>query len=331
MVTARLDRASTTLRFVVVFSLLELTCFSTASRLHNVSITAESTKISAPRRLRRYFQSPVNDQIPPPASSMLASSMRAFGSIYHRVGQDEWTLCGEGVLLSSHIVLTHIDCLLQDPSLIFFTIYNRHYTFRDYRYSSPYAILELVQPPDELPTTYPFLSWTAAWQTTDPNWIVLPEMIKSQSSTPYRLSTPYVYVNGEVDIRTLTNCEFDDKKDMFALSCPNAEPQAFNKMVKTGSSLFRMEDASPVARALTVSSMVMRGESFHKCQRSFSHQHLYFLNVVHPITQHRNPLYLCGPRLTYDDVLTINTKANEMGHSLFDQNVIPRGRRCKAK
>ncbi|XP_065837149.1 uncharacterized protein [Oscarella lobularis] len=88
-----------------------------------------------------------------------------------------------------------------------------------------------------------------------------------------------------------------------------------------------MENASPAVRALTISSMVMRGESFDKCKRSSSHQHLPFLKVAYRKTKFTNAQYLCGPRLTYEDVVIMNRNAYYLGYPLFDLNVIPRGRK----
>ena len=166
MTTAQRVPASTALRFAVFLSALASTCLSTTSQLHNDSISAKSITNSEPRRLRRYFQSPANDLSPP-----LTQSMLAFGSIY-RFEQ----LRGEGVLLSSRIVLTHIFCLFDSldeashnhnpqnraraPFDLSFFFNGNFYGISDYRFENPYVILRLQenQPLMNPPATYAFPS-----------------------------------------------------------------------------------------------------------------------------------------------------------------------------
>ena len=299
--------------------------------------TNDSNLITAterPFRLRRDFLQPAND-LDVPATH----DLHVYGTIRHIVSGATVPVC-EGVLLSSRLVLTLSNCLydqanqLGNPSDLAFSYRGNIYVVHNYivRANWPYTVILLGQAVSPTPSVYAFPSWTGEWQTTDKNWLILPEQVRMHS---YRLSSYYAAALGLADETprvndinaVLDSCDFEDKADMFALNCKGPYKNFLQNFVPDGASFFRQISDGPV-KAVAVPALVMRGESFSKCSRSKSHQELSFLRLPKRSSASQGA-YVCGLRFKYPYVQVILNDAKILHEAITDQDVIPNGRKCK--
>ena len=145
-----------------------------------------------------------------------------------------------------------------------------------YRPNYPFVLLLLNGPVSPLPEVFAFPSWTGDWQTTDKNWLILPEQVQQH---PYRISSYYAAQEGlgdekqhARDINTVINsCNFEDKAERVALKCTGTYQAHLLSYIRDGASFFR-QITQKLTRAVAIPALVMRGESFAVCNRLSSHQ-----------------------------------------------------------
>ena len=283
-------------------------------------------------RERRDFQEAATDPDKP-----INHKMHVYGTIRQLDQAGKFVPSCGGVLLSSRIVLTASVCAQPQanamPQLQFSRRGNTYgVQTMIYRPNYPFVLLLLNGPVSPLPEVFAFPSWTGDWQTTDKNWLILPEQVQRH---PYRISSYYAAQEGLGDekphagnINTVLNsCNFEDKAERVALKCTGTHQASLLNYIRDGASFFRQITQKPT-RAVAIPALVMRGESFAVCNRLSSHQELSFLRLPKAPSTTAGT-YVCGLRFNYRHVKTLMQDAEALKQPFADKDVIPNGRKCK--